>query len=92
MTQQRHNALASHGFSTQRCPSAGHRALHGPVSTITHNFGTQMCQSAGHTMICEEFDAHLSYSSEIYFHVCIDLFICSLLNPMWVGGTAVAQW
>jgi len=50
MTQQRHNALASHGFSTRWCPSAGHRALHGPVSTIMHNSGIKMRQSAGHTI------------------------------------------
>jgi len=40
-------------------------------------------------MICKECDTHLSYNSEIYFHVCIHLFISSLLSSMW--GTAVAQ-
>jgi hypothetical protein len=51
MMQQRHNALDSHGFSTQWGPSAGHTALHSPVNILTHNFGTQFCQSAWHTAL-----------------------------------------
>jgi hypothetical protein len=77
-----HVSTLTHNFGTKLCQSAGHTALNGPVSTLTHNFGTQLCQSVGHTIICKECDAHLSYNSEIYFHVCIYLFICSLLNSM----------
>ena len=41
-------------------------------------------------MICEECNEYLSYNSEIYFHVCIQFFISSLVSSM--RGTAVAQW
>jgi len=71
MTQQRHNALASHGFSTRWCPSAGHRALHGPMSTIMHNFGIQMCQSAGHTIYKYTMMSQSNTTKLYYVYYCI---------------------
>ena len=80
--QQKHKALASHGFSSQWCQSAGHTALRGSASSMTHNFGIQMCQSAGHTALC----GSASTMTHNLAPRCVnlqDIQHCAVLRVLW---------